>query len=77
MSDSINEVIFADADFKKSTFSRGTSPSPGRCVAVAQKDGTVAVRDTKDASKTTLRFTRDEWSAFVAGVKSGEFDLQD
>lgn len=38
--------------------------------------GHVLVRDSKlgDASPV-LDFTPDEWRAFVAGVKDGEFDL--
>ena len=35
--------------------------------------GSVTVRDTKDRH-TELVFTRDEWDAFVRGVKAGEFD---
>ena len=68
------EIKFLDEDFKKSSFSSMSRPGPGRCVAVAQKDGVIAVRDTKDASKTTLCFTKEEWEAFIAGVKQGEFD---
>lgn len=69
--------MFKDSDFKKSTFSSPGRLAPGgRCVAVAIKGDTIAVRDTKDASKTTLQFTAEEWDAFVLGVKNGEFDLQ-
>ena len=69
------DVQFNDEDFKKSSLS-GMVPRPGqgRCVAVAKKDGVYAVRDTKDASKATLYFTKDEWDAFVGGVRLGEFD---
>lgn len=38
----------------------------------------VVVRDRKQATylvRPTLVFTREEWSAFIAGVKNGEFDL--
>ncbi|KKS27014.1 MAG: hypothetical protein UU88_C0013G0012 [Parcubacteria group bacterium GW2011_GWC1_42_11] len=45
------------------------------CVSVKIGDGHVQVRDTKDASKTALTFSPDEWRAFVGGVKNGEFDL--
>lgn len=34
----------------------------------------VMVRDAKDAAGPVLRFTRDEWRAFLAGVRAGEFD---
>jgi Domain of unknown function (DUF397) len=49
----------------------------GNCVEVGQlPGGAVTVRDTKDRERSTpLVFTPDEWTAFVAGVKNGEFDL--
>ena len=31
--------------------------------------------DTKVADGPALHFTREEWTAFVAGVKAGEFDV--
>jgi hypothetical protein len=47
----------------------------GACVQVgAAPDGSVLVRDSKDAEQRTLEFTREEWVAFVRGVKAGEFD---
>jgi len=46
------------------------------CVQVAHlPGGIVAVRDSKDTAKAAHFFDREEWSAFVAGVKAGEFDL--
>ena len=58
-------------DYRISSFCTG-----GHCVEVGQlTDGSVAVRDTKDAAREArLVFTRDEWVAFVQGVKAGEFD---
>jgi Domain of unknown function (DUF397) len=48
----------------------------GECVAVAQlPTGQVAVKDTKDPAGRSLMFTTDEWQAFVAGVRAGQFDL--
>lgn len=32
------------------------------------------IRDSKDLAVPALTFTRDEWSAFVRGVKANEFD---
>jgi hypothetical protein len=43
-------------------------------VQVAQKPEGVALRDSKDADKTTLFFNHNEWEAFLKGVKAGEFD---
>lgn len=46
------------------------------CVQVAHlPDGMVAVRDSKDTSKAAHIFDREEWAAFVTGVKAGDFDL--
>ncbi len=52
--------------------------SLGDCVEVGQlPGGSVTVRDTKDPERrAALTFTRDEWDAFVLGVKAGEFDPQ-
>lgn len=61
-----------DGVFRKSSLS-GT----GNCVTVAKRsDGSVQVRDTKDVTEQTLTYTKDEWLAFIGGVKLGEFDLE-
>lgn len=50
--------------------------SVGGCVAVGRSsDGAVLVRDTKAPEQQPLVFDAEEWRAFVAGVKAGEFDL--
>jgi hypothetical protein len=49
----------------------------GSCVEAAQVGDSVAVRDAKDPNGPILRFSRDEWDAFIAGVRRGEFDLSD
>ncbi|MFC3963645.1 DUF397 domain-containing protein [Nocardia jiangsuensis] len=54
----------------KSTFSR----AGGDCVEIAHLEGGhTAVRDSKDPVGPVLDFTPSEWTAFVAGVKAGEF----
>jgi hypothetical protein len=46
------------------------------CVQVAHlPGGSVAVRDSKDTAKPAHIFDSAEWAAFIAGVKSGDFDL--
>ena len=48
----------------------------GNCVEVGRyPEGAVLVRDTKDRAQEALAFTDEEWAAFVAGVKAGEFDF--
>lgn len=69
-----NSVKFSvnDEDFKKSSWSKN---NPKTCVTVAIKPDGVALRDSKDATKNTQFYSNAEWAAFIAGVKSGEFDL--
>lgn len=51
------------------------SGGAGNCVEVAfTNSDEVWVRDSKDPDGAMLRFTRQEWRAFVAGVRQGEFD---
>ena len=48
----------------------------GSCFEIARLlSDRVGVRDTKDnGSGPVLIFNQNEWSAFVGGVKAGEFD---
>ena len=45
----------------------------GNCVKVSTADSRVYVGSTQQ--NWVLSFTTDEWTAFLAGVKAGEFDL--
>jgi hypothetical protein len=56
-------------------FKSSLSFSNSNCVEVASlPDGGIGVRDSKDAEAPILRFTPDEWRAFLGGVRNGEFD---
>jgi hypothetical protein len=45
------------------------------CVEVASlPDQEIGVRNSRDAEGSVLRFTPDEWHAFLGGVRNGEFD---
>jgi Domain of unknown function (DUF397) len=47
----------------------------GNCVEVASlPDGQIGVRNSRDAEGAVLRFTSDEWNAFIGGAHNGEFD---
>ncbi len=49
--------------------------SNSNCVEVAQlPDAHIGIRDSKSPHGPVLRFTLDEWHAFTAGVRDGEFD---
>jgi hypothetical protein len=57
--------------WRKSSYSDNS-----HCVEVADlPDGGRLVRDTKlGEDSPILRYTAAEWRAFIAGIKSGEFD---
>ena len=47
----------------------------GNCVEVSdQPGGAIGVRNSRDREGPVLRFTPDEWQAFLGGVRNGEFD---
>jgi Domain of unknown function (DUF397) len=43
-------------------------------VAASNLPGIVAVRDSKNPDGPVLTCSPDDWTAFIAGVKLGEFD---
>ena len=49
--------------------------SNGNCVEVASLPGnTIGLRNSRDPEGPVLRFTPDEWDAFLGGARKGEFD---
>jgi hypothetical protein len=56
---------------------KSSRSSDGACVEVAHTDGDVLVRDSKRPHGPVLRFSQQEWRAFVAGVLAGEFNLEE
>lgn len=59
----------ADARWRRSTWCTSSS-----CVEIGVRGEMVLVRDSKSADALPLAYTKEEWDAFVAGVKAGEFD---
>jgi len=58
--------------WRKSSHSGNT----GNCVEVCTDDaGAVAARDSKNAAGPELTISDHAWSAFIRGIKHGEFDL--
>jgi hypothetical protein len=59
-----------DLRWRKSSFSGNGGAS---CVEVADHDGMILVRDTKDRGRGPVhRYTSGEWRAFIAGIRNGE-----
>ncbi|MFD6425309.1 DUF397 domain-containing protein [Streptomyces sp. NPDC060198] len=60
-------------------FKSSYSSDGGQCVEVAMNlaatHGTVPVRDSKDTSGPVLGISATSFTAFVAGVKTGEFSV--
>lgn len=51
------------------------SGTNANCVEVAETPGSLAVRDSKDPHGPVLLFPRWTWSAFIAAVHAGAYDL--
>lgn len=63
------EVAVAPA-WRKST----RSGANGNCVEVATFESLVGVRDSKDPAGPVLAVTPGDWTAFLAGIRDGDFD---
>jgi len=46
----------------------------GTCVGVARQGEFVIIGNTSNPDSPVSRFTAEEWSAFLAGAKLGDFD---
>lgn len=62
----IDDQDLSRALWRKSSF----SGNGNECVEVGTASDVVGVRDTKDRSAGTLRFTPDVWRAFLSNVRN-------
>lgn len=66
----------SDHDTSSAAWITSRACNNSACVQVAHlPGGMVAIRDSKDIRKPAHVFDREEWTAFLSGVKAGEFDL--
>jgi hypothetical protein len=63
------------AGFDWSRWRKSSASANTGCVEVRLRSGHVEVRDSKAPDAGVLTFRPDEWHAFIAGAKDGEFDL--
>ena len=63
-------------EWRRSSFSEPTER--GDCVEVYRYgDGVIGVRDARYPDIGAKLFSPESWLAFIAGVKAGEFDLEE
>jgi hypothetical protein len=71
MAGSVSATVSARPAWIKSSLSYAN----GNCVEVSElEQGAVGVRNSRDREGPVLRFTPEEWRAFLGGVRQGEFD---
>ena len=70
-----SSLSFANGNCVEVAWVRSSECEGGACVEAADLgDGEVGVRNSRDPQGAVLRFTPDEWHAFIGGVRNGEFD---
>jgi hypothetical protein len=51
-----------------------SSVNNGACVEVADADGMIAVRDSKNPVGPVIMYTRHDWAVFLDAAKKGKFN---
>ncbi len=58
------------ANWRKSSYSSNS----GNCVEAALLPDMIAVRDSKNPDGPALVLDRNDWAAFIGGIRAGDFD---
>lgn len=66
---SFSAIDCVEVGYRKSSFCHRTG-----CVEVGHGEDKFFVRDSKNPDGPVLEFSRDEWDAFLTGVRNSEFD---
>jgi hypothetical protein len=64
----------ADSDQGRILWRKSVASVTSNCAEVAFVGDSVLLRHSRNPSGPVLSFSRAEWAAFVAGMRSGEFD---
>ena len=59
-------------DFSQAHWFKSTRSGDGGCVEVAILPTVVGIRDSKSQNSPVLVVSRDQWTQFVAAVRTGE-----
>lgn len=65
---------YISGDVQEGGWRRSGYCATANCLQVAPLDNGVGVRDSKSSAGPILRFSRDEFTAFILGAKAGHFD---
>ncbi|MQA27493.1 MAG: DUF397 domain-containing protein [Micromonosporaceae bacterium] len=66
----------AESDPLRATWRKSSrSSNQQSCVEVAMTDGSVLLRDSQDRLGPVLGVPSEDWSAFLAALRDGAFDL--
>ena len=52
---------------------KATFCAAGECVEISRQDDRIVLRNSA-LPRAVVRYTPEEWRAFVAGLRAGEFD---
>lgn len=58
------------------TWRKSSRCGTSNCVEIARDGNDYLIRDSKEPGTPPLRFTAEEFNAFLAGVENGEFDFR-
>jgi Domain of unknown function (DUF397) len=75
----MNDSLHAEEPVRPADGSSWTKSSlshaNGNCVEIANiEGGQVGMRDSKNVVGPVLGISREEWRAFLSGIRNGEFD---
>jgi hypothetical protein len=65
----------SDPELSRAEWRKSTASASGECAEVAFIAGSVLMRHSQSPSGAVLTFSPAEWTAFLTGVRNGEFDL--
>ena len=65
----------SDPELSRAEWRKSTASNTGDCAEVAFVAGSVLMRHSQSPSGAVLAFSPAEWTAFLSGVRNGEFDL--
>ncbi len=68
-----NEIKINGINFRKSSYS--PSVPFAKCVGVSICGQDVIITNLSQKNSPIIKFSAEEWDAFIRGAKAGEFDL--